>query len=139
MRQIRGDVNFERCGEVLEIELGPVAEFQLPSLVVDVAAIYDLLGSLAGSGEWIGDRQDVRRPLAIDVERTLEAMSEHGEIHAEIQLSRRLPLEVWVSRRCPRKTRRQRATVVAVEVIGSARLLLAAREIGKKRGCGVTR
>src|SRR5258708_936660 len=139
MRQIRGDMNFERCGEALEIELGPVAEFQFPSLVVDVAAIYDLLSPLTGSGEWIGDRQNVRRPLAIDVERTLEATSEHGEIHAKIQLPRRLPLEVWVPRRRLRKTRRQRATVVAVEVIGSARLLLAAREIGKQRGRGVTR
>src|SRR5260221_5282121 len=139
MRQIRGDVNFERCGEALEIEFGPVTEFQFPSLVVDVAAIYDLLGSLAGCGERIGDRQDVRSPLAINVERTLKAMSEHGEIHAKIQLPRRLPLEVWVPRRRLRKTRRQRATVVAVEVIGSARFLLAAREIGKQRGCGVTR
>src|SRR5213080_723956 len=101
-----------------------MAELDLPALVFDRASVDDLLCALARRRQRLRGRQNVRRSLAVDVDGTPELVIEHREIDAEVQLFRGLPLQVRVTGRCLRIAGGQCAGVDAVEVIGSADLLL---------------
>ena len=118
-----------------------MSELDLPALVFDRASVDDLLCALARRRQRLRGRQNVRRSLAVDVDGTPELVIEHREIDAEVQLFRGLPLQVRVTGRCLRIAGGQCAGVDAVEVIGSADLLLTIRprtgarihRIGKQR------
>src|SRR5258708_12010059 len=78
-------------------------ELQLPASVIDGAAVHDALCAFAGRCQWDSGRQDIRRALAIDIEGAVEVIVEHDEVDAEVDLLRRLPLQVGISGRGLRK------------------------------------